>query len=61
MTSNDAKQLLCELVRRGKGDCPDGDAEAIVKRLDYLPLAILAAGTLIERKMKWKAFTLAEY
>ena len=61
MTPNDAKQFLCELVRRGKGDCPDGDAEAIVKRLEYLPLAILAAGTFIERKLKLKSYTLAEY
>ena len=61
MTPNDAKQFLCELVRRGKGDCPDGDAEVIVKRLEYLPLAILAAGTFIEKKMKWKSYTLAEY
>ena len=61
MTPNDAKQFLCELVKRGKGDCPDGDAEAIVKRLEYLPLAILAAGTFIERKLKLKSYTLAEY
>ena len=62
MTTNDAKQFLCELVRRGKGDCPDGDAEAIVKRLDYLPLTILAAGTVIsERKMEFQSYTLAEY
>ena len=61
MTPNDAKQFLCELVKRGKGDCPDGDAEEIVKRLDYLPLAILAAGTFIERKMKFLSYTLAEY
>ena len=61
MTPNDAKQFLCELVRRGKGDCPDGDAEAIVKRLEYLPLGILAAGTFIEKKMKWKSYTIAEY
>ena len=61
MTPNDAKQFLCELVNRGKGDCPDGDAEAIVKRLEYLPLGILAAGTFIEKKMKWKSYTIAEY
>ena len=61
MTPNDAKQFLCELVKRGKGDCPDGDAEAIVKRLEYLPLGILAAGTFIEKKMKWKSYTIAEY
>ena len=61
MTSNDAKQFLCELVRRGKGDCPDGDAEAIVRKLEYLPLAILAAGTFIEEKMKLKLYTLADY
>ena len=61
MTPNDAKQFLCELVKRGKGDCPDRDAEAIVKRLEYLPLAILAAGTFIERKLKLKSYTLAEY
>ena len=61
MTPNDAKQFLCELVKRGKGDCPDGDAEAIVKRLEHLPLAILAAGTFIEKKMKLKSYTIAEY
>ena len=61
MTPNDAKQFLCELVKRGKGDCPDGDAEAIVKKLEYLPLAILAAGTFIERKMKLKSYIIAEY
>ena len=61
MTPNDAKQLLCELVRRAKGDCPDRDAEAIVKRLEYLPLAILAAGTFIEEKMKLKLYILANY
>ena len=62
MTPNDAKQFLCELVRRAKGDCPDGDAEAIVKRLEYLPLAILAAGTqFIEEKMKLELYSLADY
>ena len=61
MTSNDAKQFLCELVRRAKGDCPDGDAETIVRKLEYLPLAILAAGTFIEEKMKLELYTLADY
>ena len=62
MTPNDAKQFLCELVRRAKGDCPDGDAETIVRKLEYLPLAILAAGTqFIEEKMKLELYSLADY
>ena len=60
MTSNDAKQFLCELERRVKETALTEMQRRLSKDL-YLPLAILAAGTLIERKMKWKAFTLAEY
>ena len=47
---------------KGEGDCPDGEAEAIAKRLGYLPLAILAAGTFIREEREWnEVFTLDEY
>ena len=61
MTPSDAKQFLCELVRRAKEGCPDGVAETIVRKLDYLPLSILAAGTFIEETMKLEQYTLGKY
>ena len=61
MNPNDAKQLLCELVAGGKGGCDQQESERLVKKLEFLPLAIVAAGIFIDLKSKISTYTFADY
>ena len=61
MNPNDAKQLLCELVAGGKGGCDQQESERLVKKLEFLPLAIVAAGIFIDLKSKITTYTFADY
>ena len=62
MSPNDAKQLLCELVSRGTGGCiNDKDTKRLVKKLECLPLAIVAAGIFIKLKSGITTYTFADF
>ena len=52
MTSVDARRLLCNLVNVSHSDSQClVDAKSVIEQLEYLPLAILAAGVFIREEM----------
>ena len=63
MTSMDARRLLCDLVyvSHSNSQCL-ADAVSVVEQLEYLPLAILAAGVFIrEETVTNKSYSFASY
>ena len=63
MTSVDARRLLCNLVNVSHSDSQClVDAKSVIEQLEYLPLAILAAGVFIREEMVTnKSYSLVAY